>query len=348
MLAMSPGLSMRRAGVSLALPMPLPMPMPVRMPAAMPDGRPEAARGPALQSAQTYAGALRAAGGKQVDMRLRECDRSSVGVALYASPPYELQLPALPVARLAIALTPARVSGGLNDDKRQVFQSSRYSLFLTPAGVCARWNKESPSRHLSLYFHADALADSGIGEEGLSLDDDPLLNVCMPGIRTLTDELLGELQAGPLWSAEAADSLGRLLLIKVARHRARHRATRNPLTPPLLQRLVDHVQANLSERILVSDLAAAVGLSPNRFAHAYTICAGHSPHQFVMAQRLRRAQALLQNDRAPLADVAAACGFASQQHLTQVMRKRLGVTPARYRHGPHAGGLHQSGGLNGH
>jgi AraC-like DNA-binding protein len=285
----------------------------------------------------TYASALQAAGGKLVEQQLRQRDRSSVGVALYASPAYDLTVPALPVSRLSIALTPAVVSGGLEGERRQVFQSPRYALFLAPAGAEARWKKESPSRHLNLYFHADALADEGVDKDSLNRNDQPLLNACVPGIRALADELVAELGADASWSAEAADSLGRLLLIKVARHCARHRETSNPLTAQLLKRLVDHVQANLTERILVSDLAAVVGLSPNRFALAYAACTGQSPHQFVMSQRLRRAETLLQNDRTPLADVAAACGFASQQHLTHVMRKRLGVTPARYRDERQAG-----------
>ena len=32
-----------------------------------------------------------------------------------------------------------------------------------------------------------------------------------------------------------------------------------------------------------------------------------------------------------LADVAHACGFVSQSHMTDVFRKKLGVTPGRYR-----------------
>ena len=32
-----------------------------------------------------------------------------------------------------------------------------------------------------------------------------------------------------------------------------------------------------------------------------------------------------------VAEVALACGFASQQHLTNAMRHHAGVTPARYR-----------------
>lgn len=286
-----------------------------------------------------YASALRAAGGMLVGERLRRHDRSSVDVGLYASPPYDLEVPALPVSRLSVTLTPARVSGGLSGDRPRVYQSARHALFLAPAGAAAHWKKESPSRHLTLYFHADALAEGGLVQGGSALGDAPLHNVSLPGVGALADELLAELQAGTAWSAEAADSLSRLLLIKVARHCARPRATGHALTPQHLRRLAEHVQAHLSERLLVSDLAAVVGLSANHFAHAYTACTGQSPHQFVIAQRLLRAQDLLKSARMNLAQVAVECGFASQQHLTQVMRKRLGVTPAHFRHAHRAGSM---------
>jgi len=47
--------------------------------------------------------------------------------------------------------------------------------------------------------------------------------------------------------------------------------------------------------------------------------------------------ALLENDllpfigARPLADIAADCGFASQQHMTQLMSRRLGLTPLQWR-----------------
>lgn len=283
----------------------------------------------AEHGARAYGGALAAAGGQLVAERLLPHERSAVGVALYESPPYELLVPALGVSRLSIMLAPARLAGGLEGHKRQVFRSSCFALFLTPAGAASRWCSEWPGRHLSLFYPDGALQDSC--KQGLHMGGEPLLNEHWPGVRSLADDLLAELQTCPLWAAEAADSLGRLLLINVARHRIRHRATSNPLTPQLMARLVDYVQAHLAERLLVSELAAVVGLQPNQFARAYMDTAKQTPHQFVLAQRLQRALLLMHEDRLPLAQVAADCGFASQQHLTQVMRKRLGVTPARYR-----------------
>lgn len=285
----------------------------------------------AARASHAYASVLQHAGGQVVEERLHRRDPSAVGVGLYASPPYDLEVPALPVSRLSITLTASRVHGGLAGERQQSYQTGRHALFLAPAGATARWRKELPSRHLTLYFQPDALCDGEGGALAAGPCDAPLHNATLPGVRVLADELVAELEAGPQWSAEAADSLGRLLLIRVARHRARRRDGASPLTPALLARVHEYVQAHLCERILVSDLAAVAGLSPNRFAHAYTQCTGRSPYQFVLAERLQRAQHQLREGDAPLAQVAVDCGFASQQHLTQAMRRRLGVTPARCR-----------------
>lgn len=292
----------------------------------------------ATQDAQAHARALSAFGGRLLQVRCRPQDPAAVAVALYASPAGELRVPALAVSRLTILLTPARINGGVQDERAQAYVAARYAVFLVPAGAAANWRLDAPARFLSLSFDAPALAASGIRGEGFAAGDAPLLNATVPGIRALVDELLLELDTGAPWSAEVTDSLGRLLLVRVARQQARRRVGANPLTPQAMAQLRAYMLANLSERILVGDLAAVVGLSTNRFAHAYAQRTGQSPHQAVMDLRLGQAQALLRDEGMPLAEVAAACGFASQQHLTQVMRRRLDVTPARYRRERGAGG----------
>ena len=103
------------------------------------------------------------------------------------------------------------------------------------------------------------------------------------------------------------------------------------LSPAQLARVDAFVAANLERRLLVSELAQAAGLPPARFAAAFAGARGRSPHQYVLDRRVERAASLLERTREPLADVAAACGFASQQHMTLLLRRRRGVTPARLR-----------------
>ena len=278
-----------------------------------------------------YAQALAVAGGKELEALMRQGSRTAVCAAIYASPPYDLQVPPLPVSRLSVNLTRARVNGGVDGERCRSYEALRYSMFLVPAGMPAVWCKDSPSRHLNIYFHPDALDGAEIG--GALFDrEQPVLNAQVGGIAQLADQLAAELGSAGTWKAEAADSLARLLLVRLARQLRDPGRAPNPLTPKVLANLRDHIAAHLSERILVADLAREAGLSPNRFAQAFSERAGQSPHQFVLALRLDRAAQLLRASKLNLVEVAHDCGFASQQHLCNAMRRHLGTTPSRYRH----------------
>ena len=277
-----------------------------------------------------YGRALDAAGGTQLESLMRDGDRTAVCAAVYLSPPYDLYVPGLPVSRLSINLTRARVSGGLDGEKQRGFEAQRYSLFLTPAGAAVSWRKDSPSRHLNIYFHPDAF-DSGNEDAPPFPAERPVFNAKVPGLRNLTAQLVDELGGASLLNAVAADSLARLLLVLLARHLGHAAGRSGTLPTKVLARVREYVAANLAERVLVADLARQAGMAPNRFALSYRELTGQSPHQLVLGMRLEHAVELLRHSKVSLVEVANACGFANQQHLTNTMRRHLGVTPNRYR-----------------
>jgi AraC family transcriptional regulator len=283
--------------------------------------------GPGMQA---YAAVLHGAGGEQLKALTRLGDERAVSTALYAAPPYDLRVPALPVARMSLNLSGARVQGGVVGERLRSYDAHRYSLFVAPAGAEMTWCKEAPSRHLTIYFRPDLF-------EGEQASNAPLTqphahnNLNVPGLRTLADQLVLELRHGGPCDTDAADCIARLMLIQVSRHLSKARDSAKALNPLAQARLHDYVMAHLSERILVADLAAQLGLSINRFAWECKAATGQSPHQFVLALRLRHAVHLLHSSKLVVADVATACGFSSQQHLTNAMQRHGGVTPGRYR-----------------
>lgn len=280
---------------------------------------------------RTYGGQLARAGGRATQAREHH---DALAVVQYESPAYAVTVPPLDVARLSINLSPARVAGGLDGAPLQVFLARRHSLFLTPAGCGATWRKAAPSRHINIYFHARAFEHPEDAAWGPLLGDAvPLLNANLVGCGALYDMLAAELADGQPFGAEAVDSLARLILVRLARRQARGAVRANPITPALQARLTDYIVERLDQRLLVPELAAVAGLSPNRFAQAFASATGLSPHQYLLQLRLERAVQLLHHSTHTLADIAAASGFASQQHMTQLMRRRLGTTPARQRAG---------------
>lgn len=273
---------------------------------------------PHTLGAVAYAAVMGRAGGRQ-ETTLRGDGRDGVLVGLYQSPPYDVQVPPLAVSRLSVNLTASPVHGGLADERRVAYDARALSLFHTPADASARWRKLRPSRHLNLYFPAGAF--------GLP-PAQPLWNTQVPGLRPWVDQLVAELAAPSPFADEAADSLARLLLIRVARQ-TRERA--GALTPERLARVREYIASALDQRLLVADLARVAGLSPNRFTRACVQATGLSPHRLVLAARVDRAVDLLAHSRRPLSEVAATCGFASQQHMTAVLRRAVGHTPGALR-----------------
>ncbi|MFJ5369721.1 helix-turn-helix transcriptional regulator, partial [Bosea sp. CER48] len=55
-----------------------------------------------------------------------------------------------------------------------------------------------------------------------------------------------------------------------------------------------------------------------------------SPYNYLVMRRLDRARRMLAQS-ASLVDVAFACGFSDQSHLTRQFRRAYGVTPGRWR-----------------
>jgi AraC-like DNA-binding protein len=79
----------------------------------------------------------------------------------------------------------------------------------------------------------------------------------------------------------------------------------------------------------LASLAAEAGLSRFQLLRAFARELEMTPHAYLVQRRLRVARALLDAGQ-PIADAAAAAGFADQAHLTRLFRRCLGYTPAAY------------------
>ena len=103
------------------------------------------------------------------------------------------------------------------------------------------------------------------------------------------------------------------------------------LPPRRLQRVFSHIRENIGRELSVTELAQVVGMSQYYFSKLFKMSTGTTPHQYVMRQRVERAQELLRETQTPLAHVATQVGFETQSHFTSVFRRLVGATPKHYR-----------------
>lgn len=109
--------------------------------------------------------------------------------------------------------------------------------------------------------------------------------------------------------------------------------SRGSMTRRRLRLLDEFIDAGLHGPLTVQAMAGMLGLSEGFFIRAFKGATGQSPHSYVIDRRLARARVLLQDPRHGLADIALACGFASQAHMATVFKQRLGVSPSGVRRG---------------
>lgn len=103
------------------------------------------------------------------------------------------------------------------------------------------------------------------------------------------------------------------------------------LPPRALRRVCEYIESHLGEKITLERLSAEARLSVYHFARSFKASLGISPHQYVLQQRIKKAQDLLIQSDLPISSMAAAVGFADQSHFARHFNRLIGIAPSAFR-----------------
>jgi len=103
------------------------------------------------------------------------------------------------------------------------------------------------------------------------------------------------------------------------------------LSPFQFRRVLTFINARISRTVTLSDLAREAGLSAAYFSQRFKSSTGISPHQYLLQLRVCKAKKLLEASESPVIDIAAECGFQTQQHFARIFRRHTMRTPTEYR-----------------
>ena len=90
------------------------------------------------------------------------------------------------------------------------------------------------------------------------------------------------------------------------------------------------MRANLGSEMSLQDIADAAEMSLFHFAKSFKQATGHSPHQYLTAQRLCQARTLLHDATLSIGEIADAVGF-THSYFTAIFARHIGMTPSKFR-----------------
>src|SRR6266536_2538891 len=93
-----------------------------------------------------------------------------------------------------------------------------------------------------------------------------------------------------------------------------------------LVRAKDLADAHYSERLTVSDMARAAGLSRAHFSREFRKAFSEPPHSYLLTRRLERAAALLRNTDHSVAEICVSVGLSSIGSFTSSFTRTYGLS----------------------
>jgi AraC-like DNA-binding protein len=196
---------------------------------------------------------------------------------------------------------------------------------------------DKPHHHLFFYLPRSALDAIADDAEVPRIGD---LNHQPVGIDDATLSSLGGAMLPALRHPDQASQLFiEHVLLAVGVHVAQTYGGMRPLSRPVrsglaawqVRRAKEILSANLDGRVPLKEVARECRLSLSHFSRAFRCSMGVAPHSWLLARRVEAAKEKLRDGGLSLLDVALACGFADQSHLTKVFTRMVGVSPGAWR-----------------
>jgi len=99
----------------------------------------------------------------------------------------------------------------------------------------------------------------------------------------------------------------------------------------VLRRAISFIRANLAEKITLEQIAGEAYMSPAYFSRVFRQEVGITLQQFILKERLNKAQRLMRARELNLLQVAELSGFRNLSFFNRVIQREYGVSPGALR-----------------
>jgi AraC-like DNA-binding protein len=99
----------------------------------------------------------------------------------------------------------------------------------------------------------------------------------------------------------------------------------------VIERSKEFIHTHFTDDFSLFDIAKHAFVSPFHFSRLFKMHTGQTPHQYVLAVRLKHSAMLLKNTGLAVSDVACQSGFANTDYFGYAFKKWAGLSPLSFR-----------------
>ncbi len=221
------------------------------------------------------------------------------------------------------------------EGKIQRERRSLGDIAIIPAGIVHRCNWNNWAQFAILAVEPELLQQ--VGQDLVDRDRIELIprfmneqDALIQGIfSTLKDELGSNRIGGDLLIDSLKTTLAIHLLRQYCNTKPKLSNYSDGLSRSKLKQVTEYIHENLDRDLKIIKLAAIAQISPYHFIRLFRDSTGKTPRQYILRQRIEKAQYLLQHEELSIAEIAAIVGFCDQSHFTRYFKRITGITPKK-------------------
>lgn len=98
-----------------------------------------------------------------------------------------------------------------------------------------------------------------------------------------------------------------------------------------IDNIIKYINQNIFDSLYISDLADKCYLSESRFKHFFKEVTGIPPAEYIIRQKIKKAEELLSNNEYSIKDIAYDLGFSSPAYFSTVFKQYTGYSPTQHK-----------------
>ena len=130
---------------------------------------------------------------------------------------------------------------------------------------------------------------------------------------------------------QALFSYGIYLLSQAGTKRVLPKAAAEQDIPPLVLKVIDHLNAHYNEEIPLDSLAEKFFVSKATLIYNFKKHTGHTLIDYLLTVRITKAKQLLVSSNKGIREISELCGFSSSNYFGLIFKKKENLSPANYR-----------------